>query len=90
MAAKTATNVAVHSMGDMTLHIAYISDLDPADIWNSSIPNIVTAWANKRDGEANGSGAGVAVGWTQSNGTLSFSCQANSQVDVFVLILNFL
>ena len=85
MAARTATNVALHNLGSLNLTIAYFSDLDSADIWNSSIQNIVTCWANKRDTAANGSGAGVGVGWTTANGTLSFHCEASTQADVFVL-----
>jgi hypothetical protein len=72
-------------MGSNDCVLAYFADLDPADIWSSGIEDIVTVWANKRDTAANGSGAGVTCGWTQSGGVISFHCEANSVADVFVL-----
>ena len=85
MAAKTPTNLAVHNMGSLNLHIAYFNNLDPDDVWSSSMSNIVAAWANKRNDAVNGSGAGIAVSWTHSGGVFNFSCDTNSTADCFVL-----
>ena len=85
MAVKTPSTVAIHNLGSLTLHIAYFLDVDCGDIWNSSIPNVVSVWANKRDEAANGSGAGIACNFTASSAVINFQCEANGTADCFVL-----
>jgi hypothetical protein len=86
MATITPSNILLHSMGSLNLTIGEFPDgADPADIWPSSISNIVAVWASRGDTATNGSGAGVTASWTAAGGVISIHGEGNIKPWIFVL-----
>ena len=54
---STPTSTKIHSMGDLTMHIAEFNDITTASTWASGIPNVVAFWARSYAGSTTGEAA---------------------------------
>lgn len=85
MAAKTPSNIYVHSMGDCKLIRAVFTDIDDTDTWTSNLVGIVDQWFNATSNPATQTDTGCNV--SQASGVFTFYPGADNAAGTLFVML---